>query len=174
MRKARLPDSASFLAGLLVHFGVFSSATLDLRTGSLRLGLLTRSLSPSVYATFRRKLTDALAVLHELDRRPSPQVRIRREGSGRVARIEIVRSMEDLSYEELAVIAQMARDLLPLEAVQEGPWTEEEREAQEERLRAALEQVRELRGSRRYVGLREGAEVLIYAATELKGRVRGS
>lgn len=173
MRPARLPDSASFLASLLVHFGVFSSAMLDPRAGSLRLVLLARSLSPSAYAAFRRRLMDALVVLHELDRRPSPRLRIRRESSGRVSRIEIVRSLEDLTYEELAVIAQMARDLLPLEAVEEGPWTEEEQQAQEERLRAALEQVRELRGSRRYVGLREGAEVLIYATTELKGRARG-
>lgn len=165
-----LPDSASFLANLLLHFGVFSSATLDPRTGSLRLVLLTRSVSRPAYAGFRRRLADAIAVLHELERRPPPRLCIRRDGSARITRIEITRSLEDLTYEELALISQLSRDLLPLVVQGEGLAAEED---QEERLRASLEQVRELRGARRYVGLREGGHVLIYVAPDAGRRARG-
>ncbi len=160
-----LPDTAGFLATLLVRFGEFSSATLDPVRGTLRLVIfLPRAISPAVYRAFRRKVLDAVAVLHELEHRPAPRVQIRQGRARQFTRVEVVRDLADLMYEELSVVAQLARDLLPLEGLEEGTWTEEDRTRQEERLRRELERLRELGGTRQWVGLREEGQVFIYAA----------
>ncbi len=167
MRLPRLdrPRPADFLATLLVRFGEFSSATLDPAGGTLRLVIfLPRAVPPTVYRSFRQKVGEALSVLHELERRPAPPVWIRHWKTRGCTRIEVVRTLSDLMYEELHVIAQLSRELLPLEAPAEIPWTEEEREGQEERLREGLEYLREARGGCRLVGLREEGHVFVYAA----------
>ncbi len=177
MRLPRLdrPRPADFLATLLVRFGEFSSATLDPADGTLRLVIfLPRAIPPTVYRTFRRKVVEALSVLHELERRPAPTVWIRHWRTQGCTRIEVVRTLSDLMYEELNVIAQLSRELLPLEASPQVPWTEEEREGQEERLREGLEHLREARDGCRLVGLREEGHVLVYAARTVghKGTLR--
>ncbi|MCS7172634.1 MAG: hypothetical protein N0A24_04380 [Armatimonadetes bacterium] len=158
-----LPDSASFLATLLVRFGEFSSATLDPAKGTLRLVLfLPQALSPAVYRAFRRRVLDALAVLHELERRPAPRVRIRQMRTRHFTRIEVVRELADLMCEELGVVAHLAREMLPLGSPQET-WPKEERARQEERLREELEHLRERGSLRPLVGLREEDRIFIYA-----------
>jgi hypothetical protein len=159
-----LPDSASFLATLLVRFGEFSSAALDPERGTLRLVLfLPQALSPAVYRAFRRRVLDALAVLHDLERRPAPRVWIRQTRTRHFTRIEVVRELADLMYEELGLVAHLAREMLPLEGPRED-WSEEERVRQEERLQEQLEALRERGNLRPLVGLREEDHVFIYAA----------
>ncbi|MDR5708999.1 MAG: hypothetical protein QN140_04175 [Armatimonadota bacterium] len=158
-----LPDSVSFLATLLARFGEFSSAALLPAQGTLRLVLfLPQALPPAIYRTFRRRVLDALAVLHELERRAAPRVWIRQTRTRHFTRIEVVRELTDLMCEELGVLAHLAREMLPLGSPRET-WPEEERVRQEERLREELEHLRERENLRPLVGLREEDRVFIYA-----------
>ncbi|MCS7235581.1 MAG: hypothetical protein RMM30_06350 [Armatimonadota bacterium] len=155
-----LPDSVSFVAALLVEFPEFTGAAFDPRTGTVRLTLLVgRRLPARGRVKFARRLEDSIAVLHELHGGLPPRVEVRWQTGPNFTRFELIRSVEDLTVEEVRVVAQVAReafgpDLLAGEASFE--------EGREEELRYALEHARHLRPSRPVVGLREGGRVLVY------------
>jgi hypothetical protein len=164
-----LPDSVSFVAALLVEFPEFAGAAFDPRTGTVRLTLLVgRRLPARGRLKFVRRLEDSIAVLHELQGGPPPRAEVRWQTGPNFTRFELVRSVEDLTVEEVRVVAQLARetfgtDLLAGEANFE--------EGREEELRYALEHARHLRPTRPVVGLREGGRVLVYYARRPRERM---
>ena len=166
-----VPDSVSFVAALLVRFPELASVTFDPRAGTLRASLLVaRRLPAQPRARSARRLLDAVAVLRELQGGPAPEGEVRWQLGPNFTRFTLVRSVDDLTVEELRVVAQLARDSFggDLVAGQENP----EEDDREEELRYALEHVRHLRPSRPVVGVREGAEVFVYCAPRPTRRVR--
>ncbi len=165
-----LPDSVSFVAALLVEFPEFASAAFHPRAGTLRLTLLVgRRLPARSRVRFARRVEDAVAVLHDLEGGPPPRLEVRWQAGPNFTRFELVRSVDDLTLEEVRVVAQLARDSFgdDLLAGEQGP-----EEGREEELRYALEHARQLRPSRPVVGLREGGRVLVYYAPRTARRVR--
>jgi hypothetical protein len=190
-----LPDSVSFVAALLVQFPQFASAAFDPRRGVLRLSLLVGKRLPArARAAFRRRLEDSIAVLRELQGGLPPRAEVRWQAGPNFTRFELVRSTDDLTLEEVRVVARLAQeafgdDLLDHPDDRSGisgdPGApvgglfrdrllrggESEEEAEEE-LRYALEHARHLRPSRPVVGVREGGRVLVYYAPRAARRVR--
>lgn len=165
-----LPDSVSFVAALLVEFPEFASAAFHPREGTLRLTLLVgRRLPAPSRVRFARRVEDAVAVLHDLEGGPPPRVEVRWQVGPNFTRFDLVRSVGDLTVEEVRVVAQLPRDSFggDLLAGERGP-----EEGREEELRYALEHARQRRPSRPVVGLREGGKVLVYYAPRTARRVR--
>ncbi|MDR5684300.1 MAG: hypothetical protein QN163_09795 [Armatimonadota bacterium] len=158
------PDGANFLAALLLRFPQLSSASFDPATGAVRLVLLlSRRLSAAGFAAFRRRLQDSVGVLHELSRFPTPEVTIRRMLGPQFTRIEITRSVEDLTAEEVQLICDLVADAFGADLAA-GEEVAEDLDAAEEDLQRALEHVRERRPARAVVGVRERGQVLVYYA----------
>jgi len=165
-----LPDSVSFVAALLVEFPQFASAGFDPREGTLRVALLVgRRLPARQRGAFRRRLEDAVAVLHDLEGGPPPRAEVRWQTGPNFTRFELVRSMEDLTLEELRVVARIAEEAFGPDLVT-GERPEDGEERQEE-LRYALEHARSLRPGRAVVGVRERGKVLVYYASRQARRV---
>ncbi len=167
-----LPDSVSFVAALLLEFPQFASVSFDPRQGTLRLGLLVgRKLPAQARTAFRRRLEDSVVVLHDLQGSPAPRVEVRWQTGPNFTRFEIVRSVDDLSLQEVRVVAQLAQmafgqDLLAGEEASDGDRAEV--------LQYALEHVRSLRPHRPVVGVREGERVLVYYAPSRRVREQPS
>lgn len=169
-----LPDSVSFVAALLLQFPEFASAAFDPRRGTLRLSLLVgKKLPVKVRAVFRRKLEDSIAVLHDLEGGPPALVQVSWQAGPNFTRFEVVRSVDDLTLEEVRVVAQLARESFGADLLAGEEDPEEERA---EQLRYALEHARRLRPARAVVGVREEGKVLVYYAPRpvRRGREPGS
>jgi hypothetical protein len=165
-----LPDSVSFVAALLVEFPEFASAAFDPRQGTLRLTLLVgRRLPAPARAAFARRLEESVAVLRELQGGPVSRVEVRWQVGPNFTRFDLVRSVDDLTFEELRVVAHVARDRFGSDLLAGEEGGEEDRE---DELRYALERARRLRPSRPVVGVREGGRVLVYYAPRSPRRVR--
>ncbi len=189
-----LPDSVSFVAALLVQFPQFASAAFDPRRGVLRLSLLVgKKLPARVRAAFRRRLEDSLAVLRELQGGLPPRAEVRWQAGPNFTRFELVRSTDDLTLEEVRVVARLAQeafgdDLLDHPQNRSGISGDPgapvggffrdrlllggESQEETEELRYALEHARHLHPSRPVVGVREGEKVLVYYAPRAARRVR--
>jgi hypothetical protein len=164
-RAQRVPDSVNFLAALLTRFPHLSFASFDPATGAVRLVLLlSRRLSTPAFAAFRRRVQESIEVLHALDRVPTPSVTIRRTSGPHFTRVEVTRSTDDLTLEELQLISDIAADVFGGDLVASDDSAEDPA-ATEEELRRALEQARERRPARAVVGVRERGQVLVYYAS---------
>ncbi len=165
-----LPDSVSFVAALLVEFPQFASARFDPKEGTLRLALLVaRPMPARQRAAFRRRLEDSIAVLHDLEGHPPPRVEVRWQAGPNFTRFELFRSVDDLSLEELRLVARIAEETFGCDLMA-GERPEEEEQRQDE-LRYALEYARSLRPTRPVVGLRERGRILVYYVASQPRRV---
>lgn len=164
-----LPDSVSFVAALLVEFPEFASAAFDPRRGTLRLTLLVnRRLPARARLAFARRLEESVAVLRELQGAPVSRVEVRWQAGPNFTRFDLVRSVDELTLEELRVVARLARDRFGSDLLAgEESWEED----REDELRYALERARRLRPSRPVVGVREEGRVLVYYAHRSGRRV---
>jgi hypothetical protein len=165
-----LPDSVSFVAALLVEFPQFASARFDPKEGTLQVALLVARRVPARQrAAFCRRLEDAVAVLHDLEGGPPPRAEVRWQVGPNFTRFEIVRSVDDLTLEELRVAARMGEEAFGSDLVA-GERPEDE-EGRPDELRYALEHARSLRPGRPVVGVRERGKVLVYYAVRPARRI---
>jgi hypothetical protein len=168
-RSRPVPDGLSFLGALLLRFPELSSASFDPSTGAIRLVLLlSRRLPPPVFAAFRRRVQHSVEVLHELERFPSGAIAIRRTSGPHFTRVEITRSVDDVTLEEIQLISDVAADVFGADLAT-AEEADEDLDAAEEDLRRTLEHARERRPARAVVGVRERGQVLVYYASR-RGR----
>jgi hypothetical protein len=169
-----IPDSVSFLAALLMRFPQLATVAFDPASGKLRLVmLLRRRIAAGAFVAFRQRVEDAVHVYFDLDRAGEPDIEIRRTSAKGLTRVEVVRTVDDLTCEEIEIIAKIAEERFGGDLIlAETDNTDLDRYEHEENLRYALEHARELRPSRPLVGLRERGRVLIYYTGDPPRRAR--
>ncbi|MBM3451169.1 MAG: hypothetical protein FJX78_09370 [Armatimonadetes bacterium] len=169
-----VPDGVSFLAALLMRFPQVATVAFDPATGSLRLVLLLRRRLPAgAFLAFRQRVEDAVNVYFELDRAGRPDIEVRRTTEKNITRVEVVRGVDDLTCEEIEIIARIAEERFGEDLIlAESDDDEEARYDHEDNLRYALEHARDLRLGRPLIGLRERGRVLIYYTGQAPRRAR--
>ena len=163
-------NSMSLIAFLLVRYPEIGSVRFDPEQKTLLFSfVLVKSLTDEELNPFREQLLLSLNNLTMLQERESGITEINHAGYDNLTFLEIVRDIETLSQEEIAlitgVIHQFFEDYLMLD--QEDSLQEEDTVLQEEMIEHMLEDLKDSRQEKRLIGFREEGRVLVFNRANL-------
>jgi hypothetical protein len=158
-------NSAGLLVSILLRFPEVGSVTFDPVHHSLRFTLLVRGrLDAEAFGRVRELLEDSVRAFGTLQGAEPRLLDVERTSFQRVTAIELVRDVETLTREEIAMLIELARDGFGdgLVVESDGSLVEEDLIVQEQLIDAALDDLRDSRGQQNLIAYREGGRVMVF------------
>lgn len=158
-------NSMSLIAFLLVRYPEIGSVRFDSGQKTLQFSfVLTKTLDDAELEQFKDRLFLSLSSMAELHQRELGRVEIQCTKDGELSFLEIIRGIDSLSQEEIALmialIQQSFEGFLLLDP--EDTAQEEDMVMQEEMIEHMLEDLKDSSQEKRLIGFREEGRVLIF------------
>lgn len=163
-------NSMGLIAFLLVRYPEIGSVRFDPEQKTLQFSfMLVKSLSKEEFEPFKEHLLLSLNNITQLQGRESGTIEVNYVEYGGLTFLEIVRNVESLTQEEIALIIGIIREFFEeyLLLDQEDGLQEEDTVLQEEMIEHMLEDFKDSRQEKRLIGFREEGRVLVFNRANL-------
>lgn len=157
--------SAGLLVSILLRFPEVGSVTYDPAHHALRFTMLFRGkLTAQGFAELRHLVTESVLALSMLQGAEARTIDVERTTFKGVTALGVLRDVESLTREEIAMLIALIRDRfgdgMVVEA--EGGLIEEDLLVQEQLIDAALDDLRDARQHQNLIAYREGGRVMVF------------
>jgi hypothetical protein len=163
-------NSMSLIAFLLVRYPEIGSVRFDPEQKTMQFSfVLVKSLDDGDLEQFIEKLTLSLNSISQLQGREVGQLQIDCNEDGGLTFLEIIRDVDSLNQEEIALIIGIIQQFFEgsLLLDQEEAAQEEDVLLQEEMIEHMLEDLKDSRQEKKLIGFREEGRVLIFNRANL-------
>ena len=158
-------NSMSLIAFLLVRYPEIGSVRFDPEQKTLLFSFVfAKSLAKEEFEPFKENLLLSLNNMIELQEREYGTIEVSYAEYDGLTFLEIVRDIESLTQEEIALITGVIREYFEeyLLEDQEDTLQEEDTLLQEEMIEHMLEDLKDSRQEKRLIGFREEGRVLVF------------
>ena len=157
--------SAGLLVSILLRFPEVGSVTYDPQHHALRFTMLFRGkLTAQSFGELRELVTESVLALSQLQGVEVRIIDVERTAFKGVTALAVLRDVETLTREEIAMLIALARsrfgDGMVVEA--ESGLIEEDLLVQEQLIDAALDDLRDARQHQNLIAYREGGRVMVF------------
>jgi hypothetical protein len=163
-------NSMSLIAFLLVRYPEIGSVRFDPGQKTLLFSfVLAKALSKDEFESFKDKLLLSINNMVQLQERDAGTIEISCAEYDGLTFLEIVRNIESLTQEEIALLTGIIHDFFEEYLVldQEEALQEEDTILQEEMIEHMLEDLKDSRQEKRLIGFREEGRVLVFNRANL-------
>ena len=157
--------SVGLLISILVCYPELGTIHFDPRRRNLKFTfLLTRRQTEAEFEALESKLRASLEAYSFLAGRPVNCFELSRSALGEITVLEVTRDVATLSREEIALIIALMRESYGTSLVAERSETimDEDITLQEELIEEMLEDLRQTRGDKNLIALREEGRVMVF------------